>query len=281
MKRSKLDIYEYSNFRAYIKDRFMELKSWDKKYSLRYLAKRLDLSSNSHLKMVMDGDHNLSIRLAKKLAHFYRLSRQEADFFLALVQYGQAKSTREKSEALDELRRVSHFARIHQLELDQFDYYNDKLMLILRELVALPDFKEESRWISTQLPFKATKREISTSIEKLLRLKLLKRNAGGELKASYPHITTGSSFDGVAIKGYYMNGFSMAADSLELDGERRQVGGMTMAISKETYKRIVGHFNEFMNMIRTEIGADQNPEEVYQLVMGFHPLTEVKSVSNK
>lgn len=275
MRRSKLDIYEYSNFRSYIRDRFLELKSEDKKYSLRYMAKKLELSSNSHLKMVMDGSHNLSVKLAKRLSSFFGLNRQETDFFLALIEYGQAKTTKDQAEALDELRRVSRFSRIHQLELDQFDYYNDRLLLVLREMVALPEFQEDPKWISRRLPFNANKRDIGLAIEKLLRLKLLKRLDDGGLAASYPHITTGDGLDGVAIKGYYMNGFSLASESLELPGTTRQVGGMTMAISKNAYAKIVGHFREFMDTIRAEVGADQSPDDVYQLVMGFHPLTKV------
>ena len=82
MKRTALDIYQYTDYRDYLKDRLAELKAQDRKYSLRFLAKKLGLSSNSHLKMVMDGDHNLSLELGRKLADFLNLRKQETDFFL-------------------------------------------------------------------------------------------------------------------------------------------------------------------------------------------------------
>jgi len=275
MKRSQLDIHEYTDFRSYIRDRYAELKASDKKYSLRYLARKLGLSSNSHLKMVMDGSHNLSIDLARKVAEFYCLNKQETDFFISLVKYGQAKNTREKAEALDELRRVSQFVKLHQLELDQFDYYNDKLTLILRELVVLPDFVENTRWIARRLPFKATAKEIREAIDKLVRLKLLSRDENGILFVTNLHVTTGNSIDRVAIKSYYMNGFADASTSLEMSGLHRHVGGITMAVSRNTYDKIVNHFQEFLNVIRAEVCADEKPENVYQLVMGLHPLTRI------
>lgn len=276
MKRSQLDIFEYTDFRAWLKDRFSELKASDKKYSLRYLARKMGLSSNSHLKMVMDGSHNMSIDLARKVARFFILNKQETDFFVNLVKYGQARNTREKSEALDELRKVSQFVKLHQLELDQFDYYNDKLTLILRELVVLPDFKEDTKWIARQLPFKATAGEIHKAIDKLVRLKLLSRDEDGTLFVTNPHVTTGNSIDKVALRSYYMNGFSDAAGSLEMPGTYRHVGGITMAISRKTYDKIVNHFQEFLNVIRSEVSADERPDSVYQLVLGLHPLTSME-----
>ncbi len=275
MKQTKHDIYEYMDFRSYLKDRFAELKKRDRKYSLRFLARQLGLSSNSHLKMVMDGDHNLSMELAKKVADFLGLGRIEGEFFLSLIRYGQAKDTREKSTALTELRRAIPFRKLHRIGLDQFDYYNDPLALTLRELVALPDFREDPGWIAAKLPGKTPAKEIRAAIEKLLRLKLLVRSEDGRLEQSHRHITSGHGFGAHALKGYYVNGFGRAADSLEIPGNFRHVGGVTASISKETYDRIVDRFQEFLNDVRAEIDADESPDRVYQLMMGFFPMSKV------
>ncbi len=275
--KSLIDIYRYSDFRSFLKDRYEEWKAHDDKVSLRYLAKRVGLSSNSHLKMVMDGQHNLSPSLAKKLAKLFGLSKRETSFFLALVQYTQANDTEEKTEALEELRRNRPFVKLNQLAFDQFDYYNDRLTLALRELVSVEGFREDPLWIAEKLAFKATPEEIREAIEKLLRLNLLTRNAEGSLMATHAHITSGDGFGPVALKGYYKNGFSAAIESLELPGDIRHLGGMSMSVSGKTYERIVEHFQTFMEAVRSEVDHDDAPEDVYRLVFGLFPLTDVSS----
>jgi len=280
MKTTKVNIYKYSDYRSYLKDRFTELKTVDKKYSLRFLSKKLGLASNSHLKMVMDGTHNLSIELARKLTEVLRLEKQESDFFVALVKYGQAKNTHEKTEALQELRKSTQFVKLHQVELNQFDYYNNPLTLILRELVSVPDFSEDPEWLASKLPFKVTTKEIENAVAKLLKLELLTRDEKGRLRAKHPHITTGHGFGSVALKGYYLNAFDKAGDCLEIPGTVRHLGGMTMAVSAAAYERIVQHFQQFLNTIRAEVVEDEDPDRIYQLVMAMYPLTRLKELES-
>lgn len=278
MKKSRLDIYSYSDYRRYLKERLEELKAQDRKYSLRFLAKRLDLKSNSHLKMVMDGDHNLSPLLAHKLAEFFEMSEPETAFFLALVTFCQAKSTPEKTEALEELRRRTRFVRLHRTELDQLDYLNDPLTLALRELVNLPDFCEDTKWISGHLLLRASAQEVQEALEKLLRLGLLRRNEQGRLEQTTPHLDTGHGFGSVALRGYYQSAFERATQSLDMPSAERHLGGMTMAVSKATYERILEHFALFMDTVRREVDADAEPERVYQFVAGLIPLSKAASV---
>ncbi len=275
--RSLIDIYQYSDFRSFLKDRYEEWKDQDAKVSLRYMAKKVGLSSNSHLKMVMDGQHNLSTSLAKKLAKLFGLSKRETEFFLALIRFTQATDTEEKTEALEDMRLNRPFVKQNQLALDQFDYYNDRLTLTLREMVSVEGFKEDPQWIAKKLGFKATTRQIRDAIHKLLRLNLLTRDADGRLMATHAHITSGHGFGPVALKGYYKNGFSAAIDSLELPSDIRHLGGMSMSVSEKAYEKIVAHFQTFMEAVRSEVDNDDVPEHVYRLVFGLFPMTDVPS----
>lgn len=277
MKRLRYDIYEYTDYRVYLKARLEELKAQDRKYSLRFLAKRLGLKSNSHLKMVMDGDHNLSESLARRLAEFLEMSEAESEFFLALVNYCQARSTQEQALALEELRRRRRFSKLHRTALDQFDYLNDVLTLTLREMVALPDFSPDPAWIAPRLVERAAPSEIEAALEKLVRLGLLQRDEAGRYTQTTPHLHTGHGFGPIVLRGYYQGAFARAAASIDLDGEERYVGGMSMAVSRATYERIVEHFNVFMDTVRREVDADEAPERVYQFVAGLSPLSRAIS----
>ena len=78
----------------------------------------------------------------------------------------------------------------------------------------------------------------------------------------------------VTLKGYYQNAFNGALEALDLSSDKRHLGGMSMAVSEETYEKIVDHFKDFLNTVRAEVDADHQPRRVYQLVMGCFPLTK-------
>jgi uncharacterized protein (TIGR02147 family) len=274
MESLAITIYDYDDYRAYLRDAFSALKERDSKYSLRFIAARLGIKANSHLVMVADGRHNLSPALAERLAEFFCFSRREAEFWLALVAYNQAKDPKRKQAALEALSSHRPFARAHRIGLDQFDYYNNPITLALRELVCLPDFKEDAAWIRAKLTLKASSKDIHDAIQTLLRLGLLVRDANKRLVAADPHITSGHGMSVAAIKGYYVNNFMRAADCLAIGPDRRHVGGMTMSISKSTYDKIVDHFQTFLDRVRDEVDQDQEPEDVYQLVMALFPFSK-------
>ena len=281
MKRSNLDIYAYTDFRAFIQDRLAELKELDRKYSLRFLSNKLGLSSKSHLKMVADGKHNISEPLARKLATALGLDNGEIDFFLTLVTYGQAKDGEQRAAALEKLRSAKRFLQLHQVDLDQLDYYSDPVTLTLRELVELPDFEESSAWIGRRLPVKATAAGIRKAIEKLLRLGLLERDGDGRLRQAQTHIHSGHGFNSVALGTLYRESFQRAADSLAIPGTERYLGTILGAISKDSYDKIVRYYDEFIDKVRNVIDQDQQPEQVYQLVMGLYPLSRSDASSKE
>ncbi len=273
MKRTRLNIYEYTDFRKFLSDRLKELKKLDNRYSLRFLSDRIGLSSKSHLKMVADGSRNLSMPLASKLGRAIGLADPEASFFTSLVRYGQAKSTAEQEAALEELRRKRKFIDVHRLELDHFDYLSDPLALTLREMVTFPDFKEEPKWIMERLPMKATPKVIREAIEKLIRLGLIRRDGKGQLTVSNLHHSTGDGFKSVALKRFYENTFKQAADSLRQSPERRHLGGLTMAISRRSYEQIISLYKDFNAQVRAIADDDNDADQVYQLIVSLFPMT--------
>ena len=243
MKRSKLNIFDYTDFRCFLRDRLGEMKEQDKKYSLRYLSNKMGLASKSHLKMVADGARNLSPELAEQMASVFGLNEQETGFFLVLIRFGQAKSLSEQQDALAELRKRRRFLAVHQLKLDRFDYLSDPLTLALREMVTFADFQENPDWIQKRLPKKFSKTKILEAIDKLLRIGLLFRQQDGSLAVAQKHQHTGDDFRSTALKLFYQNAFRQAAQSLTQPAD-------------EAALRRVDH-GDFQRFIREDCGSLQ------------------------
>lgn len=273
MKRTALNIYEYTDYRLFLRDRMDELRSADRRYSLRYLSDKIGLSSKSHLKMVADGQRNLSLEMAPKVAAAVGLGDEESGFFRVLVRYNLAATTADKLAALEELRHKRKFIEVHRLELDHFDYLSDPIAVTLREMVSFSDFTEDPKWILARLPVKVTPGRIQKALDNLLRLGMLKRDDDGKLTVSHQHQKSGDGFKTVGLRTFYENTFRLAAESLNRPSSERHMGGLTMGISRNGYERIVQRYREFVSDVRAIVDEDAAADQVYQMVMGLFPLS--------
>lgn len=277
MKRTKLNIYSYLNYRMFLAHRLVELKKESSKYSQRFFARRLGLSTNNYLKRIADGERNLSDKLARKVAEVIGLNQGESGFFLDLVRFNQAKTTESKTDALESLRKNKRFVKVHQLELDQFDYFSDPLTLTMRDLVGLEDFNEDPKWIAGKLQEKVRPKAIRESLAKLERLGQLKRDRDGILQVTHAHQSTGPQLGSQPLRQYHLNMLAMAAQSMELPTDTRHFRGLTMSIPTKSYEQIVEELSLCINKVRAIIDASKDSEHVYHLEMGFFPLTKRKS----
>jgi uncharacterized protein (TIGR02147 family) len=74
----------------------------------------------------------------------------------------------------------------------------------------------------------------------------------------------------------------LAANSLDLPTTERNITGVTMGISDETYDRIVHELETFRQKIISIAVADKNINQVYRLNLQFFPLTrKVKEVPHE
>ncbi len=273
MKPSTLNLFEYTDYRAFLKDRLEELKNGDGRYSYRFLANRLGLSSKSHLKMVVDGSRHLSEPLASKLADLLCLNARETDFFMELVRFAKARNDRQKREILARLRRKSRFLDVHRVELERLDYLNDDLTLTLREMAALKDFSEDPQWIASRYRGRAGKKKIEQALERLLEMGLLARNETGKLEAVHAHQDVSGDIANVALRSFYKRMFQKASASLEISREERHLGGYTMTLSQDAYVQVTEILQDAVTKIRRVVDEDDAPENVYQMVFALFPLT--------
>ena len=275
MKRTRLNICGYLDYRQFLKDRLEEMKTEDSKFSQRYVVKRLGLSTNNYLQRVIDAQRKLSSKLARKLAEVIGLASDEASFFLDLVRYGHAKTTEDKVEALERLRRNRRFTKVHKLEMDRFDYFDDPLSLAIRNLVATKDFKNDPQWIARRVRIKATPTQVKTSLERLERLGQLVRDEEGELKQASPHQGTGERLGSVVLRNYHLKMLKLAGEAMELDPASRHFRGLTMSLPEGAYEKIVDRFSDFLDDARSIIEESGEPKHVYHMEMSLFPLTHL------
>src|SRR5689334_23239215 len=84
----------FTDFRDYLREFYEYKRQLTRKdlrpYSYATFAAAADIKSPNYLKLIIDGERNLSSEMTRKFARAMGMNKDEADEFQALVDYGQA-----------------------------------------------------------------------------------------------------------------------------------------------------------------------------------------------
>lgn len=92
------NIFEYTNFRKYLKDYFREQKAINPDFSHRYFVRKLGMTTSNYMLHIMNGVRNLPGNMSLRLTHFMGLNKKETYYFEAMVAYLQSKAKFERTE---------------------------------------------------------------------------------------------------------------------------------------------------------------------------------------
>jgi len=132
-------IYEYSDYREFLKDTLIARQKRNKLYSMRAFAKALGLPAST-LSEIINRRKNISSDAAKKISGGLRLRRFESHYFDLLVEKSSTKDSRRINDIHAELISVAHQGRRPVLEPEQDPFLNQATKFILIELGGVENF---------------------------------------------------------------------------------------------------------------------------------------------
>ncbi|MBL8028937.1 MAG: TIGR02147 family protein, partial [Fibrobacteres bacterium] len=174
----KKAIFEFLDYRDYLKEVISSKKEKTPSFSFRLLGKKIGLKSPAFIAAVVNGTRSLSDGLAIRLATVLNLRNREREYFVHLVRYNEAKTREEKEFFLMQLMNYRKEQRIKSINLDHCEVYREWYYLAVREIVNLPDFKPDPEWIAAKLSPTITPTQAARSLELLSRLELIKNDKG-------------------------------------------------------------------------------------------------------
>jgi len=271
----KPNIFEYENYREYLKDMYQALKKSRRAFSFRYFAREAGLSSPSFLRYVMEGKRNLTAKSIPKFAKALKLNQQEAEFFENLVNFNQAETSEEKTTYFERMTRSRRFREIRGIEKDRFEYYSTWYHSAIRELVTFQHFKDDPSWIAQQLVPPITEREAEKALALLLRLDLIKRDNKGRLIQTDTSITTGPEVQSLAVMNFHKEMLQKGAQALEtVAAKERDISALTIGLQASQLQELKDMVIDFRRKVSTVFADSEKPSEcVYQLNLQLFPLT--------
>ncbi|MDH5716280.1 MAG: TIGR02147 family protein [Spirochaetia bacterium] len=245
----KINIFSYLDYRKYLANLFNFYKK-EENLTLRLFARRAGLGSHSFLKSIIEGSRSLSIMGALKMAKGFRLNKSETEYLELLVKFSLAHEVDEKNEIYKKITKLKPKDEISKMEEKHYFLFSNWYVLMIRELVTLPYFKEDYTWIAKTLNPPITKKQAKEAIDTLLELKYLIRDKNNKLVQAMPEITTGPEVKSSAVKNFHKNLLSMAARSIdETKAHWRDISALSFTANRQEFDFIKERIVEFRREI--------------------------------
>lgn len=265
-------IFSYFDFREFLRDDLAQRKAGNPGFSIRSMAVKLQLDSST-LTRIFNEQRNISKNLLPKFIKFLSLRSKEAEYFVHLVQFCQAKSERERMAGYSELVKLRS-GRTKEVPEARYAFYEEWYFSTVRELLRFFPFNGDYHALSRMLEPTITVHEAKRAVGLLSDLGFIER-VGDSYAVRDHSITTGERWHGPAIERFHRDTLVKALEGLErIPRQERDYSTMSMCYSAEGYKKV----RELLRRTRGELTrieeADRRRNRVYQVNMQLFPMSK-------
>lgn len=272
----KKEIYNYLDYRAFLRDSVQELKG-ARRWNLRRFAKLAGVKAPGYLKMVTDGRRNLTVKTAEKFCRALDLKGREKKYFVTLVCYNQTTNPDRKNEYGNRLHKLRPRTDRYLVGKHQFRYFSRPHYVCIREMVTLKDFREDPKWIARRCFPPISPAEARTAIDVLLDLGFLARDENCRLIQKEDFVHT-EDVNTQAFEAYHFHEamIDLARHALtQLPQEERNYYALTVPMPQTLYKEVIQEFYAFRDRVleKTAAAGGTGSDEVFQINFQLFPLT--------
>ena len=269
-----VDLFEYQNYRDYLRAYYNEQKAEKKSFSYRSFSKKAGIQAPSFLYYVIEGKRNLTKNSLVKISTAIGHSREESDYFENLVFFNQADTIHDKTFYYSRIVEVRRPFDIQVIPLDRYEYYSTWYHSIVRELVTFFDFRDNYAQLGALLIPQINAKQARESIALLEKLGFIERDQQGLFHQTNNIISVHPQpSDSFIIEKFQMEMLNVALHSYErIPIYDRMSSSTTFSISEETFKLFKLKAREFRKELAEIARLDSSQECVYQLTMNLFPV---------
>lgn len=266
-------VFEYQDYRVCMRDYYDDRKK-KSAFTWRDFSKAAGFASPSYLKLVCDGKSSLSRVGIPKVAAAMGYTGAEYDYFVNMVEFGNAKDDNKKKRFLDEMTRIATEQQVRVLYADMFAYYDSAVNSIVRELAPLMPGALPSE-LAKKIKHTFSAQHVRESLAFLIKAGLLRETDDNTYEQTDKAITGSKEAIPLAIRSMNRQMIDLARESLDkVDTSERNISGVTMGVDAETYALIAQELEACRKKIIAIANKCQDIDRVYRLNLQLFPLTE-------
>jgi uncharacterized protein (TIGR02147 family) len=268
-------VYGYRDYRAFLKDTWRYNKKKRENFSYRLFSRKAGFSSPNFLKLVIDGQRNLTNESVAKIAKGFELRKREREFFENLVFMNQASDLQEKNHYYRKMIALGGNVEIRKLEKAYYEYLSNWYYPAVREVVMLGDRKHTPKRIAGMLTPNITARQAAKALKLLTELGFIRKGKDGRWAQCDKALTTGPEVQSLVAANFHKEMLKRADDAIERFGaHERDISGLTLSTNQEKLAELKKKIVEFRKDILNLVCDDEEPDQVIQLNIQMFPLAD-------
>jgi uncharacterized protein (TIGR02147 family) len=268
------DLFEYSDFREYLRDAHAARKAENPAFSHRFIAQKAGFGSSGAFARILDGTRRLTMDAALEIARIFRFNRAEKTYFEHLVLHNQSDGEAERRFFLEKLAEVRK-SHVQEMRDSQLCLFEDWRHIAVRELLDLVEHRDDTARLASLLSPPATAAEVNRSLEILLDLGLVRPDEEGIWKKTDPVLTTPDDIVSLAVRKFQCATMDLAKEAIErFPPKEREIATLTVSISDAMMERVKEKIRQLRHEILEMAREDDRPDRVHQINFQVFPLTK-------
>lgn len=273
-------IFEYTDYREWIRDAFEDFKKRKSVVSWRYMAMKLDADPGNLLRVSQSKIH-LSVNLIKPMADFFGLDEKEAAYWTELVHFGRAKTD---SEALNHYEKMQMLKGIplKRLAKKELEFYRHWYYNAIRSIIGICKFKDDYEGLAESCTPAITVEQAKEAVQLLHDLNMISTDRDGFWKVNDTFVSTGGNWRSEAVRAFQQETIRLAGESLERHAPPlRDISTVTMTFNMDDIALIREKIKEFRSELLRLSQEGTGDNTVFQLNVQLFPLGFVKKLQER
>lgn len=267
-----INIYDYLDYREYLRDYYVEAKKSKPFFSYRFIGNHVGMDSSYVIKVLQRGLHISS----KKIDAFIKLLDLDGpggEYFEALVHFGRAKSVSQQKIYFERLFSLSS-VKAHRLEQHQYEFFQKWYYSAVWAIINCLPFDGDYHALAENCMPAITVWEAKRSVRLLEKLELIKKNDDGKYHTTGQNVTTGYKWLSQVVENNQREMIRLAGESLSsFDKKERDISSVTLGIDEKVLPEIQEHIRQFRMSLIKIVNSYAGTGRVYQLNVQLFPLS--------
>jgi len=233
--------------------------------------------------MILSGKRDPGADLILALQKFYKFNHEEAKYFEGLIKIDKVKSDPLlKGLLYSEMARLSNQQEFKRIDLDAFELMSNWYYSYILELVSLPNFVQDAKWIKKVSRFPISLVSIKKAIKTLEKLGLITKTVDGKLKRIDQLADTPYDIPSQSLKKFNGQMIDLAKEALQkTDVSLRAIQGVTLRINPKKIHLIQSFLRSIDNQLLDGFEETDETSEIYQFNIQFFPLSQINHTAKK
>ncbi|MCQ2054727.1 MAG: TIGR02147 family protein [Fibrobacter sp.] len=264
-------IFEYTDYREWLRDAFDDFKKRKSVISWRYMAMKLGADPGNLLR-VSQGKIHLTLSLVQPMAEFFELNEKESAYWTELVYFGRAKTD---AEALNHYEKMQMLKGIplKRLAKKELEFYRHWYCNAIRSIIGISKFKDDYEGLAECCTPAISVEEAKNAVKLLYDLNMISKDRDGFWKVNDTFVSTGGNWRSEAVRTFQKETIRLAGESLERHAPPlRDISTVTMTFNMNDIALIREKIKEFRSELLRMSQEGSGDDTVFQLNVQLFPL---------